>query len=299
MNQLRRNAIRGLYKEAGVPGILESLKNAVTEGAGKVKDVATDIYNKNPELYNSLGVDAASITGLVGGGKLWDMLRGKKTSMGDHVGRGILALLLSRTGQWGYGKYKDMKTTADSAIGRIGDLQKENEEQAKAHKAEKDSLITKHKDDLDNLRAKHEGAIGKLKKALEDEQAAHGSTAMDFTEKLNALQDRYDNTVAEHAQAIENLKQQSIVNEAEAARKATEQAEANEERRLKRAEELNDQSKAVEERRKNDKKSAFLETPFSKGYKQLLKGNTQSDQPSGKRPVSNPVLDILGLGIQQ
>jgi hypothetical protein len=126
MNQLQRNSIRGLYKEANVTDILTTLKNSISDGAGKVKDFFVNEYDKNSDIYNRVGIDTGSILAILLGGRALDAVRGRKTTASDHIIRGLTALGLAESAQYGYGKYKDIKNVADNAVDRIEGLQNEN-----------------------------------------------------------------------------------------------------------------------------------------------------------------------------
>ena len=108
MNELKKAMVRGLYKEAGVKEVIESLKN----NAVKVRDFAVNTYNKNPEAWKRAGIDTAGAAGMNILGLLKDRLMGQKTTGTDVLVRSLLGVAGAEAGQYGYKKYQDMAARA-------------------------------------------------------------------------------------------------------------------------------------------------------------------------------------------
>lgn len=180
MNKLQRTAIRGLYKEAGIPEILNSLKNAATN----VKDFAVDTYNKNPEAWNRASIDATGVLTMMGLGRTKDAIQGKKTSLLDYLTYGGIGFGAAEAGQWGWRKYQDLnkklgETSADrDALRNTNEalnnsLKSQARELAKANDLNNQNVKTI--DSLDNQLKASEATTANLNKQLEDLNVARNT----------------------------------------------------------------------------------------------------------------------------
>lgn len=217
MNDLQKSYVRGLYKEAGVKKVIESLKN----NAVKVRDFAVNTYNKNPEAWKRAGIDATGAAGMNIIGLIKDRIMGQKTTGTDVLVRALLGVAGAEAGQYGYKKYQDMAARAgdpkalanrDKAVAEetrrlvAGEQKAQQEAQAQA-KAKADAT----KVNSDNARDA---------KLWRDQQAKNKADA-EAKAKAQAIQDKADadayrrqqkDQKLENEKAQEKTRQESINN---------------------------------------------------------------------------------------
>jgi flagellar biosynthesis GTPase FlhF len=215
MNELKKAMVRGLYKEAGVKEVIESLKN----NAVKAKDFAVNTYKKNPEAWKRAGIDTAGAAGMNIIGLIKDRIMGQKTTGTDVLVRSLLGVAGAEAGQYGYKKYQDMAARAgdpaalaarDEAVANqtrklVADEQKAQQEAQAKDKLQADT----DKANSDNARDAKLWRDQEAKKKADAEAKAKAQAAKDKAD-AEAYRRQQKEQALENQKAQENKRQKAI-----------------------------------------------------------------------------------------
>jgi regulator of replication initiation timing len=207
MNNLRKAYIKGLVKEAA------SLSD--------IKDKLMAFYGNHKDIINRVGIDAAGGLGLMGLGKVTDMLTGTKTTGRSHLLRLLLGTGLAEAGQYGYKKYKGLKQDLADAQTNL-DIEQGARATDAVHAAE-------------GLRTVKENHAKELAKR----ESEHTAKVNDLQNNLNARIEANDKLVAANAQLREQLANQPSIDPTSAGRMLMSQDTAYQEQLARKNDQIN------------------------------------------------------------
>lgn len=122
MNELKRQVIRGFYKEAGVQNIIKNIKDYAKNVGNNVSSFA----KSNQDVLKRGGIDLGAAVAGMGLRKGVDALQGKKTSLLDYLVSGGLSVAAAEGAQYAVNKIDDLTQDRDSLASTVQDKIQEN-----------------------------------------------------------------------------------------------------------------------------------------------------------------------------